>query len=653
MSVQFGRWNFNGEPTDPLYIKEVGPLLSAYAPDGLTVEIADSFALVYGAFHTTNKFSIKLQPYRTARGDWIMWDGRLDNRSDCASDLGVLSSATSDVELVAGLYERWGFDAFTRLLGDWSVSIWDPAARRLVLAKDFLGARHLYYSPSENCVAWSTILDPLVLLRDRPFAVCEEYAAGWLSAFPRGSLTPYEGILSVPAAHYVVIRNDQISEHQFWRFDPEKRTHLRTDREYEEQFLTEFQKSVSRRMRAPGPLLAELSGGIDSSSIVCTADNLRSNPEMDLPRLDTVSYFNDAEPNWDERPYFTQVENQRGRTGFHIEVGAPEPFLTATNNHFLATPSAGDPASGFAKKFSECIASGPYRVVLSGVGGDEVAGGIPTPLPELANHLVRFELVRFARRLIEWSIAKRKPVFHLLFHTLNSFLPHFEKGQLSWLSPDFARRNRKALVGYQERTRLRGGLPSFQANMSALDALRRQLSCTPLPIGPVYEKRYPYLDRDFLTFCYSVPREQFVRPHERRSLMRRAMAGIVPDGILHRRRKGQVVRQLIRTFSEACDTLASNPDPLLIASLGIADREHFLRTVEETRKGNGSPLVPMLRAIALEQWLRTLAECSVISRPRPVSRVGTNGNTQAPNHDILGREQSNRKGGEQHEIQQT
>src|SRR5580698_2962803 len=78
---------------------------------------------------------------------------------------------------------------------------------------------------------------------------------------------------------------------------------------------------------------------------------------------------------------------------------------------------------------------------------------------------------------------------------------------------------------------------------------QRQLGCTALPSGPIYEKRYPYLDRDLLEFLYALPREQLVRPGQRRSLMRRALAGIVPDKVLNRKRKAFVSRSPMAAIS--------------------------------------------------------------------------------------------------------
>src|SRR5262249_28042956 len=150
------------------------------------------------------------------------------------------------------------------------------------------------------------------------------YIAGWLGQFPATDLTPYVGIHSVPPSCFIRLEQRRQTLRQYWDFNPSKRIRYRSDLEYEEHFRAVFRESVRRRLRSDAPVLAELSGGMDSSSIVCVADLVVSHEERESPRLDTVSYFDDSEPNWNERPFFTRVEEWRGQTGWHIDVSHHE-----------------------------------------------------------------------------------------------------------------------------------------------------------------------------------------------------------------------------------------------------------------------------------------------------------------------------------------
>ena len=152
-----------------------------------------------------------------------------------------------------------------------------------------------------------------------------------------------------------------------------------------------------------------------------------------------------------------------------------------------------------------------------------------------------------------------------------------------------------------------GPLPTFQENLSTLVALRRQLGSNVLPAGPAYEKRYPYLDRDLLEFLFAVPREQLLRPGQRRSLMRRALVGVVPEEVLNRKRKAFVARRPFVEISEQFDALLQNLDPMTTASLGIIDPAAFRRELENARAGLETLPIALLRTIGIEAWLRNLA----------------------------------------------
>jgi asparagine synthase (glutamine-hydrolysing) len=619
MSVQFGRWSQDCRPADSRYLLKVKAALAPYGPDGCSCYSKDCITILYHAFHTTKESRREAQPHVSPSGAVITWDGRLDNRQELLRNLGnPLSIGATDVEIVAGAYEQWGSDSFAKLRGDWALSIWDAKTGSLVLAKDPIGTRHMYYTFDKDEVVWSSILDPLVLVAGKALTLCEEYIAGWLSFLPAAHLTPYAGIQSVPPSSLVCIQAGNAAVREYWDFDPAKYIRYRNDTEYEEHFRVVFAEAVRRRLRADGPVLAELSGGMDSSSIVCMADTLIARGISESHTLHTLSYYNDSEPNWNERPYFTRVEEKRGRPGCHIDVGKQGSFVAKLgSDRFTATPtSGGSRMSEASRQFIDCMLSQGNRILLSGIGGDEVAGGTPTPTIELEDLLARAQLPNLAHKLKLWALNKRKPWFHLLFETTLGFLPSaivraFRPAQtVPWLASPFLKRNRQALEGYRRRIRLLGPLPSFQQNMSALAALRRQLGCTALPIEPPYEKRYPFLDRDFLEFLFAIPREQLVRPNERRSLMRRALAGIVPDEILKRRRKAFVTRRPLAALLNGGEQWIEKSHEMLCSSLGCIDPDRFREVFKSARQDQEIPIVTISRTLILECWLQHLAKCA-------------------------------------------
>jgi asparagine synthase (glutamine-hydrolysing) len=612
MSVQFGKCNFDGKPVDPQELDRVRPVLAPYGPDAEGIFRKDNVGIVYRAFHTTKESRPENQPCVSASGAVITWDGRLDNRSELIHALrGELSSDSTDLSIVTAAYERWGTDSFAKLIGDWAVSIWNPRTQSLVLAKDFVGARHLYYSVEKDEVTWCTILDPLVLFAGRSFMLEDEYIAGWLSSFPAPHLTPYVGIHSVTPSSFVCFVRGPQKVSKYWDFDPAKRIRYRSDCEYEEHFRSVFLEAVRRRLRSDSPVLAELSGGMDSSSIVCAADTILGCGISETPRLDTVSYYNDSEPNWNERPYFTKIEEKRGRAGCHIDVEPQESLrFEFESEGFAATPASLRRTNQATKQFATYMNSRGNRVVLSGIGGDEVMGGIPTPTPEIADLLARARFRALIHQLTFWALNKRKPWFHLLSEAMTVFLPPAlivlprNHRPAAWLRRDFVRRNRAAVTGYPSRVKLLGPLPSFQENIATLDGLRRQLACFPLPVSPPHENRYPYLDRHLLEFIYAVPREQLVRPGHRRSLMRRALVGIVPDAILNRARKAFVARAPITAMSSEQPILAEMSRRMASSSRQIIDAKAFCQALQDASHGQEVSIVALTRTLVMEAWLK-------------------------------------------------
>jgi asparagine synthase (glutamine-hydrolysing) len=176
----------------------------------------------------------------------------------------------------------------------------------------------------------------------------------------------------------------------------------------------------------------------------------------------------------------------------------------------------------------------------------------------------------------------------------------------NWLDAKFRSSHNAALRGYSDRTYFFGPAPSFQANLVSVDVLRRQLGLMDLPLNPPFERRFPYLDRDLVEFVFAAPREQFVRPGERRSLMRRALRGVLPDGILRRTSKASVSQTPLRTLAAQSESLMAMADDLECVKLGIVDPTGFRQVIQCAKEGRGLRLVPVVRTIQLERWLRGL-----------------------------------------------
>jgi asparagine synthase (glutamine-hydrolysing) len=321
MSAHAGVWNFDGKPVDQAFLARLGSGIEPYGPNCCNSYVEYSLGMVHHAFHTTAESCLERQPHVSARKNVITWDGRLDNREDLIRELRAeLRGEQTDVAIVVAAYEKWGSDCLGRIIGDWALSIWDATEQVLVLARDYIGVRQLYYHLKRDSLVWCTHLASLVLQSKTQFTINDEYIAGYLALWPEADLTPYCEIQAVPPGSFVAISGGEKTIHKYYNLGRRTRIRYKTDREYEHHFLFAFRTAVKRRLRCTAPVLAELSGGLDSSSIVCMADDLIRSGEVNVPRLDTLSFYSAKEPDGDERPFFTKVEERLGRTGCHIDV---------------------------------------------------------------------------------------------------------------------------------------------------------------------------------------------------------------------------------------------------------------------------------------------------------------------------------------------
>jgi len=638
MSVQFGRWNFEGQTPAPDYIEKVSAALAPYGPDSNESFSQGGVKILYRAFHTTKESRREMQPCISPSGAVIAWDGRLDNRADLIGELcDSLTVNSTDVAIVAAAYEKWGTNCLGKLIGDWALSLWNTRERSVLLAKDPIGTKHLYYSFDDKHVTWSTILDPLVLFAGKPFKLCEEYIAGWFAIkFPAAHLTPHVGIYSVPASSSVILRPGKHVVNKYWDFDPGKRILYRTNAEYEEHFRSALTIAVQRRLRSDRPVLAELSGGIDSSSIVCMADLVIARGTAECPRLDTISWFDDSydhiEPDTNERHWFTKVEEKRCRTGWHIDIRALKQREENEHNsqtsfgsefetdRFAATPISNRLTSEFVKQYAECLRSQGNRVTLSGIGGSEFLGdGVPTPRQEFQDLLATTRFLTLSRQLKAWAAKMRKPRLPLLWEAMRGFFSpastilQEDIRACPWFYPGFVSRNRAALGGYQSRVKLFGALPSFQDNIDTLEYVRRLQEVYVLSPKSLYEKRYPYLDSELLEFVFAIPREQIVGVGQRRYLAKRALVGIIPGELLNRRKKAAVPQEPKKPSPIGSPSLLEIGQHIVGGAVGIIAPDRFLKAVQKAQHNKEVPVDCLRRTLLLESWLRHLATRGVLT----------------------------------------
>jgi asparagine synthase (glutamine-hydrolysing) len=618
MSIQFGLWQRFGPAVGEREVLELGALSARHATEGTSVACRRNIGMGLQTFTTHQRSQLESRPVLFADGLMVSLDGRIDNYAELSEEINLASREIADSFLVAALYRKQGSACFSKLIGDWAIAIWSPSNDTLYLARDHAGTRTLYFEISEERVLWSTVLDTFVG-KGRSVEFDEAYAGRYLSGLPIRDLTPYKGIHSVTPSHFLAVSLAGIARQRHWEPTVRERIRYRSDSEYEQHFLTLFCQSVRRRTGPGAPIVAELSGGMDSSSIVCVSDRMRlEGGASPAELLDTVSRFDDSEPNWDERRYFSIVEAQRRKAGIHLNIAFEnrtfEP-LDPEDYPLPVLPGIDRYAAVRQKQLAAAIAQGGYRSILSGIGGDEVLGGVPSPYSELADYLVAFDLRRMVSRAFAFSLVDRTPVLHMLVRTVASssttywtFLP--AKVQVPpWIPRELRRRASDAQIDANVRVPRFGLLPSSIENgMSWWKTLESMPHLYP-SVAPRSEYRYPYLDRDLVDFLFRIPREQLVRPGRRRSLMRRALQGIVPADILERPRKGSLIRGPLVSLQRSEPDIRAIFTKSLIGAMGLVDENQLKTTLSEIVKGTSPRWWPaVINAIQMEFWLRVQSE---------------------------------------------
>jgi asparagine synthase (glutamine-hydrolysing) len=618
MSVQAGIWGWEGNPVRAESLLEMTHCVAHHGPDGATTWVKGEMGMLYRAFHTTAESRLQQQPLISAAGNMVTLDGRLDNLHELRLELWDchLSKTPSDVTLAAAAFDRWGLACFAKFAGDWAIAICSPRNRRLVLARDYIGVKPLFYHLSLRQICWCSYLDPLALSGSK-FTVCEPYIAGYLAGFPDAHLTPYTEILSVPPGGYVLVERGQSTAHTYWHFDRSARTCYQTDKEYEEHFRHLFRQSVLRRLRADGTVLAGLSGGLDSSSIVCMADEISPGEGAAAATLDTFSFWDRGEPEEDDFCYFTKVEARRGRVGHHAELEATGDSWPIASFSFAAMPGFGERLE--LKAAMSCVVGqGGYRVLLSGIGGDEFLGQAVNPSLQLSDQLLARRFRETARSLTAWSLATRRPGVGLLLDALLLLLPAFLRSRMTrharvapWIHPTFASKHGIAARSLQAVEGSWWWPPSARDAYQTYSTLARQLTYFS---SSTLETRYPYLDQALVEFLLSVPLTQLARPGESRSLMRRALKDLLPPEILARRTKASAGRCIALTVRKHRDRLRQVLRSAVSARLGYTEAAALEAAVLATRNGQMPvQVVQLFKAVALEFWLREAMARNVIS----------------------------------------
>lgn len=489
---------------------------------------------------------------------WISFNGEIFNYVELREELRELGHrfrTASDTEVIVHAWEEWGAASFDRFNGQWAFALWDMHNQRLILCRDRLGVRPLYYTWTQDRFLFasevkSLFVDPAVS-RELDPAGLDEVLTYWSTVAPR---TAFCGVEQLRPGHYAILDRDGFRSQPYWSVDfPARGSGIGQDAATNSQELRErlVEASRLRFLRSDVPVGAYLSGGIDSTVTAAVVARYTDAP------LHTFS-LRFSDPAFDEGEYQRLASSQLGTEHRDVVVSSRDiaEVFPDVVWHAESPLLRSAPAPLFL--LSRLVRENGYKVVVTGEGADEVLGG--------------YDIYRESRVRLFWSrdpeSALRSRAAELLYPWMKrspgaapAFARSFFGMHLDPDDPAISHRPRwqstaalKSLLTPEWRREtsvadpagLGSALPEGSADWDPL-ARAQWLEITTLLPGYILasqgdrmlmansvEGRFPFLDRDVVALANALPAHHKLLGLDEKYLLKRAFADLVPAEIIRR-----------------------------------------------------------------------------------------------------------------------
>jgi asparagine synthase (glutamine-hydrolysing) len=547
-----GKLNFDHHrPADPARISGMCGTIRHRGPDDEGIYVEGPVGLGMRRLSIID-LSTGHQPIANEDGTvWIVFNGEIYNFQSLREDLlkrGHRFTTQTDTEVIVHLYEEFGVDCLPKLRGMFGFAIWDSRTRTLLIARDRLGKKPMFYYHGSHTLTFGSELKALLPDEDVPTDVNWSALDSYLSfGYVPAPETIYKDVRKLMPGHYLLCRDGEVSVQPYWQL------HFREDEQWTEAELLErmdatLQEAVRLRLISDVPLGAFLSGGIDSSAVVAYMSE-----QMTAPVKTFAIGFEDAS--------FSELEHAR-KVAEHLK----------TDHHeFVVRPDVADVLPDIIRHFDEpfadasaiptyyvCkIAREHVTVALSGDAGDEVFGGYLTyPATQV---LERYRRVpKLLRQGFEWAARSLVPET-TRYDSLGRRLRRLS--ETAQKSPEEAHASLMSLWGEELKSTLkyRHSQPTArdfffgafaQANgISFLNTLLYVDAVTYLPndilvktdrmsMKVSLELRCPLMDQEVVELMARVPAHFKVRGTQTKYLLKRLMESRLPSDIIHRPKHG-------------------------------------------------------------------------------------------------------------------
>ncbi len=537
MSAIFGIWHLDGTPVDTKHMKKMQDAVSQYGRDARELWIDQNIGLGCCLNRFRNHTRADVPCYTDHAMDVVfVGDADIYNRDELLNRYHLSDNdQISNQALLLQAYRKWG-SAFAKYMnGDFALVIWEKRKKQLLVARDHLGVRPLYYFFNQSTFAFATDFRALLTL---PFVGKELdekvlYANLHNICHFEAESTYFASIKALPQAHTLLVTKNGIRKRKYWVPGKNGKTRYKTEEEYKEALYSLVLDAISIRIRNTEKEIAtELSGGLDSSVITILAKRQLAQEGKKIEAFSWSPPYSLIEKKEnDERALLEQICQKEG-----IKCTFFDPSIPPGDPNEALPPDAVD--ARVMRQEREVLASRGITFVLSGWGGDQ---GISyrANLSELFLHgyigkflgeikvLAKGSPLRFMKILLSNTLFEFFKPYRVFSTPDKSLLPiandHFSKKA--------KRENKKYTLPYSPVKHLVSGYIQNRTEHAAwMDA------------GYSIAHIYPYLDYRVVDFAMSIPRHLYHKNGVKRYLYREAFKGILPKAIYQFTSKNDIAK---------------------------------------------------------------------------------------------------------------
>lgn len=633
-----GIYNFGQRPVDRPLLQRMTELLAHRGPDDSGLFIEGAIGLGHRRLSILDLSPSGHQPMCGHSGRvWISYNGECYNHLEqrpVLAERGHQFHSTSDTETILALYEEFGLDFLSRIDGMFALAIWDSQRKRLIIARDRLGIKPLYFTVDGQRLAFASEMKALLADARLAMTLDPEGLGSYLELMsipdPRTILS---GVSRLEPGHYLLIEDGKVGQHRYWDVPVEGRR-LATDFAAASQAFSElFQETVGRHLLADVPVGAFLSGGIDSSAVVAAMREHSAGP------IHTFSSTFKGQTDFDESSQAAAIAG-RFRTNHHEIELTPRlvealPRIAWHADEPLAISSA------FALYFLAEETSRKVRVVLTGDGGDEVFAGYPwrhlnyAAPPEWLPERLMKSVRRLSRLLLPDLAAEESPLGGRLRAWLDPgeryarSLRLFPSGELdSLLANDL-----RVEVHRHWKSNL---VERYFNHLGAADQLTRKLyadlkttlvsemltKVDRMTMAFGLEARVPFLDHRLVEWSFGLPSDFKMREGLGKAIVRKGLENQLPHDLLYAPKHGFNVPMKdwltgpLRSFVR--DNLAES----VIARRGIFKPAAISRLIDQLEQGDQLTAHRILAVLMLELWFQQFVDRrEALTAPQPTRIV--------------------------------